>query len=520
MIYRFSTDALTSLQSQWEALERACPAPFANIVILGRGTVIAVIADTRVVIEDALARVRPHPAPATILTETQRACTTASENLNALVTGFFGTPLPETIDPDAAQQCRGILDSIEALLNQTLEDLAEIMTPEGQASSLFGIRSAVDNIASYPILTSGTDYSAGGGAGGTYGSEPAIQGQVESALRSVLGRVPRTSDSKALVAALTQSFEVKDVEGHTEVRWVERAYSGVSELGGRISGAQLSLTTRAGDSARRARELLAGLYPLNPDYDQEETEASRSLVSENLRYLVDELSREGGPLIAKVDSLFAALLGDQNTPGQIARLGEVFGLDEGHVITLGEELNATNFRTFRDIVEDIQVGWERFRDTEYGTDLGTRFVLLSRTLGVANSTVYEVYRTMDSVFVEQPARQVSYFMHRGRRVLLQDFLSWIDDFTAQHARSLVTDGGRRGVEAMAPMVDQLDDLLGGLIQAVPQDPGLPPALRHPRVRPVLQELRGYLGQIRILIQQLAQADPFDPIRRAAGVGGI
>ena len=67
---------------------------------------------------------------------------------------------------------------------------------------------------------------------------------VDGALREVLGWRPRATDAQGFVAALNQSFSVKEAGGHIEWKWTPRSYAVAAELGA-VTGAQASIYTRA-----------------------------------------------------------------------------------------------------------------------------------------------------------------------------------------------------------------------------------------------------------------------------------
>jgi len=213
--------------------------------------------------------------------------------------------------------------------------------------------------------------------------------------------------------------------------------------------------------------------------------------------------------VQRVDTLFNLLRRQATTgidgaiieEGKLGYLQSVFGLNDGQVNTLEEEVNVTNFVVLQDYVSSLEASWTNFRDARFGRDLGTRLVLLSRALSVASESVNEIYAAMDSVFVGSAERQVASFtLEGGGKMLVEELLSWVVTFTSDEAPKLVYEGGRRGVEAILPTAEQLDDLVSQFIAALGSDPSLPQGLRHPRVRYPLMELRTYLQQI----QQLAQ----------------
>jgi hypothetical protein len=435
---------------------------------------------------------------------------TARGNIENFFTGLFVQP-PPAVSIEIAGG-RNQLDQLRQFIARCLQDFEEITSPEGQRFSLSGIRDSAENIASYPLLTSDLGIvspptsSAPAAPAGT-----SLQRTVEGALRQVLGRLPKPKDPRSFVAALKQSFELVQVDGHTESRWTPRSYAGQTELGGGVTGAQASLYARAKVSLDNSVPLLDGLYPLLPDADQEEVEAIRAIVRSELRETVTELGTEGGPRVVRVDDLFESLLGPVPPPGNplllqsghLVDLRDQFGLEQNRVNTLEEETNLTNFIVIRDYTISLRLSWTDFRTQFLGRDLGTRLVLLSRALSVAAESVNEVYAAMDSVFVGPAERQVASFQDaNGRPILVEELLSWVVTFTSEEAPQLVYEGGRLGAGAIVQPAQRLEQLVAQFILSIPNEPSLPDGLRHPRVRHPLQELRGYLRQVHQLAQSV------------------
>jgi hypothetical protein len=313
--------------------------------------------------------------------------------------------------------------------------------------------------------------------------------------------------------ALNQAFQITEVQGHTQVTWVQRSFTGQTDLGDGVTGAQASLFTRSRVALDSAMPLLDGLYPLLPDFDPQLVEASRSIVHSELVEVVAELGVEGGPRVARVDQLFRSLLDGINTnpaPGEppiigghLGYLRAVFGLLPAQVNSLEEEHNVTNFISLQDYANSIRTSWNTFRQQWLGRDLGTRLVLLSRTLSVAAETVEEVNFAMDSVFVGPAERQVVSFRDQdGNKVLVSELLSWVTLFASEEAPRLVRDAGKRGAAAIIPTGEVLFNLVTRFIQQIPTDPELPAGLRHPRVMPPLRELRSYLQTIVDVAQEI------------------
>ncbi|TFV60239.1 hypothetical protein E4P42_04650 [Mycobacterium sp. PS03-16] len=425
--------------------------------------------------------------------------------------GLFGDAAKPT-DGAEVTNCRLLLEEIRDMITEVLGDIESVTDIEvGPSFSLRGIRGGVDNLTAYPMLVSDTDGApaTSGGAPGTV----AAQRLVDTAMRQTLGRLPKYTDSKAFLAALNQSFEIKAVDGQTMVSWRARSYVGQTELGGGVTGFQASLYARAREALAASLPLLQSLKPLRPDADVEEMAAARSIVQTQFNALVDELGIEGGPRIIRVDEFFNLLLrqevfglDNRRVPGgMLGYLGDVYGLRRELVNTIDEERAFSDFLLVRDYINTVEQSWTTFRDSQFGRDLGTRLVLLSNALQVVAESVDEVEAAMDSVFVGPAERSVTAFrIGKGRRMLVSELLSWIRSFTTGEAPQLAQDGGRRGVGAIIGTARQLADLTDALIDAL-ADQSMPAGLRHPRVRQPLTETRGYLSRVAELAGQVHRA---------------
>jgi hypothetical protein len=404
-------------------------------------------------------------------------------------------------------RCEQLLDRLAQVLRQARQDFEEAGTsPEGPAVNIARVRSTVDDLAAYPVLTSesggaGGTLSGGGGGSATAGT---VQRTVDVAIRQILGRLPKYTDPKAFTAALTATFDLQTMQGHTLAVWRPRGFVGQTELGGSVSGAQASLYARASDALSAAIPVLHGLTPLRPDADVQEMDAARAVVESQFNAVVAELATPGGPRAERVDSLFRVLLEDDVVGidnatvegGMLAYLASVFGLDQGQVNTIEEEQTFSNFLLLRDYVATIRTSWDAFRDIFAGRDLGTRLVLLSNALQVVAEAVDEVSAALDSVFVGSAERTVARFATGpGTSMLVSELLTWISSFAAQEAPELVQSAGRRGMGPLQSTGTQLIGLVARLITAITADPGLPAGMRHPRVRHPLEELGTYLSQV-------------------------
>ncbi len=428
-------------------------------------------------------------------------------DINVAFNAFFPRANAST-DPAEIQSVREEIDDLGVFIRRRQEDLLGVSSLIGERANLQRLRGSVEDLGSFPILTSDVDVSAPTRPAAGYGPGGAgLQNRISSALREVLGRVPRIADTRSFKAALTQSFDLVEVEGHTVATWTPHSFIGQTELGGGVTGAQASLYARASVALDHALPLLDGLYPLDPNADEEEVNAIRAIARSELIEVVAELKTEGGPRVARVDGLFDLLIGTTinsstiDDDSHLGQLEEQLGILDTHINTLDEELDASNFIAVVEYVISINESWKQFKSIGSGAsvakDLGTRLVLLSRSLSVAAESVQEVYAAMDSVFVGPAERQVASFQDRkANTVLVEELLSWITTFATDEAPRLVNEGGRIGGAAIVPTAIKLEDLVDDLIKAIPHDPGVPSGMRHPRVRRPLEELAGYLNEVR------------------------
>ncbi len=283
-------------------------------------------------------------------------------------------------------------------------------------------REAVVDIP-YPLLTEGSVTVQGGWPSSSSAPSSSDLGQtVQSALREVLNWRPSgyQGDAKGFVAALNQSFALRQIEGHTEFTWTPRSYAAVQTGLGALTGAQASIFTRAQVARDQALPLLDGLYPLRSDADDQDVAAIRAIVRSGWTELVNELGIEGGPRVLRVDDLFRQLTGSlgsvinpdpEQVGGQLGQLASLFGLSRSRVNTIDEEQNLTNFLIVADYTLGLLQSWltqRRFFTRGSGSEpfLGTQLVLVERSLAVVAESVQEVYRAMDSVFLGREERQV------------------------------------------------------------------------------------------------------------------
>lgn len=365
----------------------------------------------------------------------------------------------------------------------------------------------------YPVLSE----SGGGGSWGTSGgsstalASPGVS--VEGTIREVLGWRPRTSDPKGFLAALNQAFDFKEVDGHHEFTWNQKSYAVQHEMGA-ITGAQASLYSRARAALDQMIPLLEGLTPLLAAADEQDVEAIRSIVKSEVEELVAELGVEGGPRVARVDTLFTLLLGPAGpinlaaVPGQLGRLQQAFGFDRNRINTVEEEQNFTNFLILLDHLISLRQSWDNqraFFTRAPGTQpfFGTQLVLVSRALAVVAESVHEVYRAMDSVFLGPAERQVvELTFPADPSLFVSELLSWVEQAAADQGPRLLKEGGRAGAVAFLPTLDQLERLVRGSLASAQPANSLPAGYQTARVQRALQELAEHLLETADLVRQI------------------
>jgi len=386
------------------------------------------------------------------------------------------------------------------------------------------------DLAAYPILTEEVGYPpsplatpSGGRSGGTGGGGTSLGQTVNRAMSEVLGWKFKDGDTKGFLGALTQSFTLKEVEGHIESTWTPRTYAAQTDLGGTITGAQASIYARGQEALGQCLPLLDGLYTLDPEADQEDVTALKAVVKGQLSELVNELAFASGPRISRVNQYFTLLLMDSDSgfsfpplatadpdkiKGTLGNLRDILGLNfetQDFVNSVGDEQNLSNYRILSDYVTSLAQSWiNNIPFLGLNTPnpfFGTQLVLLSRQLSVVAELVDEVRFTLDSVFIGPAERQtikLNYPMGSGlQAIFLEDLLSWIHNFSAEEGPRLIQDGGKFGVQnTFTPVVRELLSF----VVNVPKFPSpanpLPAGFFAPRVKMAVQDL---IDQLQALI---------------------
>lgn len=406
----------------------------------------------------------------------------------------------------------------------------------------------VEDAISYPILTEEVGYppsvtsrpGVGGGGVGPSGGGTGGLGQIASrAIAGALGWKPNASDAKGFVGALTQSFELKEVEGHIESKWNARTYTVQTDLAGTISGAQASLFTRAKVAQDNCLPLLDGLYALNPTADPEYITALRDMAKSQIIEIVKQFGVVP-PSILRVNTYFKILLGEnqrlrfgdeprvETDPdkigGTLGNIRDIYGIffqqhgrDNPFNNSIDDESDITNFRVISDYMTGLLQSWLSngryflLNVERVPAFLGTQLVLISRQLGVIAETVNEVRFALDSVFIGPNERQTLLLAFDDQfelpAMFLEDVLMEIESSVTDELPRLIKDGGRLAINNnLLPVVATLMNM----VQAA-HDPqnldALPDGYSTARVKHALDDLSDQLTQLSTLGQQVGMNVP-------------
>ncbi|RSM76656.1 hypothetical protein DL991_23645 [Amycolatopsis sp. WAC 01375] len=379
---------------------------------------------------------------------------------------------------------------------------------------------AQDIDSAYPLST------------GQYPPPSAAPGALaEQTISDTLGWKWREGDTKGFVAALTGSFELKEVQGRTEAKWTPRGYAIQADLGA-VTGGQASLAARARSAVKDSLALLDSLRPLRTDSDPENAEGFRALVRHDLEQIRQELE---SPLlrVARVDQLFLLLLGD-GTRGHLGQLRDELGLVSGKVNTIEEERIQTSFITLTDWVVSLFRGWQDARDKidpfsqPAGGQpfFGPAVVALSRLLSAAASQVDEVVAMLRSVFIQQEDLEVLRVPDpEGGTMSLGGLLRWIREFATFEGGKLIESAGKEGVgTSFIQIARRLQRIVANLPRQSTGGPNgdvpgnfrasLPPGFFSSRVQRAIDELDDHLQEVVRIAEPIGRpgtpSSPSDP----------
>jgi len=352
---------------------------------------------------------------------------------------------------------------------------------------------------------------------------------VNKALADVLGWKVNAGDAKGFVGALTQSFTLSQVEGHTQAAWSPRSYAVQTDLAGGITGAQASIYTRAKDALDKCLPLLDGLRPLDPEAESQDVTALRALAKSQLTEIVREFGGVGGPSPLRVDTYFEILLGasatspidaDSLTAGTLKSVRDVYGLNfdrNAFSNSIDDEQDITNFRIVVDYVISLLQTWINNKqfftlgDPQKPAFFGTQLVLISRQLSVLLETVNEVRFALDSVFIGPAERQTLLLEFPGVNppppIFIEDMLTDFQEFFSDEAPRLLREGGRLAVKNnISPVICTFRRMAEGATN--PTNIGdLPDGYRTARVRRTLADLLDQTTELSDLVRPVERSLP-------------
>lgn len=410
----------------------------------------------------------------------------------------------------------------------------------------------VSDLQSYPVLTE--EMPAGTISGATrpattrlVGGASTLGQTADQAIRDVLSWRTKADDPKGFVAALSQAFDLKQVEGHTEWGWTPRSYTVQTDLGA-VTGAQASIYTRAKAALDQSLPLLDGLYALLPNVEPEDLASVQAVVRTQFTALANEFGVVGGPRVPRVDELFELLLGPgtPTDPEHISREGSLgivrqrFGLERKFVVTVDDEQNLTNYIILVDYLIGLKQSWNyeksffiRIRGGEGEVErqpfFGTQLVLIARALDVVAQGVQDAYFAMDSVFMGDAERQTSQldfaslkvwlpdpktkggsveyeFYHDTSGLFVAELLDWVDRAASEELPGLLKDAGKDGLQSFKAATNRLRAFVRAAIPPEQKAPGLPPGYHTPRVKRAMKLLRDGLDEAYLLAYQVPSAE--------------
>jgi hypothetical protein len=351
----------------------------------------------------------------------------------------------------------------------------------------------------YPVLVQLVD----GALGSPAQAGAPVDGTVRNALSNALGWRWREGDAAGFFAALSASFELYEVEGHIEYRHTPRGFAVMADLGA-VTGGQAVVAARAHTTIQESQGLLTSLHPLRPEADLEKSEALRSQVGHALTELRNELEQ---PVIRqeRVDAIFSILTGAAKAPanpsavqGQLSKLREEFGLEADNVNDVDEERVVTSFATLVDWVLSLQLAWDQLKgqDAEF---LGTALIQLSAEMATVVEQVDQLETAFDSVRFTDAQRQ-TVEVDKDTGLTIDGLLRWLRDFNAVEGHTILTGGGRIGLEtAFVPTLEQLYHEFLELHQL--RDPAI---FHRQRIIDTLEETRQALDQVRKSAKSVAR----------------
>ncbi len=360
------------------------------------------------------------------------------------------------------------------------------------------------------------DLGSGSGApAGAAGAGQPLSKVVSDALGSVVGARWNPSDPpQRQWELLDRAFSATKVDGRTTYMW-NRAYSVTAATAdGPLTGDQAILADLANTTRPQMLSLLQGLKPAIPSkFDAIDGEATRSIMGTLLTEITAELNRVP-PRMPKVETLVKSI------EEQLGRLERVFGFRR-YSITLGQAEGRTDFDKLRLLVTQLTEATKTFLErAAVPEDFGTQLILLRRVLAGVTETVEDTRKALESVQISQ-AEQLNIYLGRTSTtpgVSVAGILDWAASLET-YARTLIDEGGMRGVDVLMPTVEALKGLVDLLLNPPDGIADQYPAIRRPRVQRPLGEVDSNLDEVLDRLRALVDAEKKSDAAESAGTSG-
>lgn len=369
------------------------------------------------------------------------------------------------------------------------------------------------DLTAYPLLTE--DVSQGGGPPvSRTGADGSVGNTASAAISSVLGWRSKTDDPTGFLAAITNAFELKDVEGHVE--WTRVSSTSVVSVNadmGAITGAQASILRRAQTMMAEACRILPTIQALRPDADPVDCASILSIVVDELGQIPDALSLPNGPIVERVDEIFrllgASTAAEATVPlegltGQLQEFRDRYGLMRYWVNTLTQEQTYTDFITVVDYITDIYKSWQMNRGFFSGMGgeppfLGMSLIRISQLLSVIADKVNQVRYVMESLFIPRSELGTIQMNFGGDHapMYFEDLLNWIERSSIDAATQMRLNG-KDAVITYAKSAKLLFKLINKCYYNNQKSFGnadIPKAFAAPRASRAIKELADQLDEI-------------------------
>lgn len=330
-----------------------------------------------------------------------------------------------------------------------------------------------------------TVFESVGAPGATIGSTNMLERKVQRALSQVMGRA--TSSPETFVAALNSTFVIPDkwtitkpAPGHSTT---SNTGVNVPSTNGSLPVEQANLYRQANVIAQDALKVLRDIQPFTPDADQDCVEALRSLITTEIKLLVEEFGRLEGPRQGRIEAYFAALQGGTNASrngnkaanipaiGHVARFGEVSNLNYRHApTTLNDELDLANYELLKNYVNTLQDIWQKYDMPASGSNVPHYSDRLSKARTLL-SVIVESNRNLVAAFDSVGFTENERKSNASRFTMLDftdsnldnyfpdmtvhDFCEWVDRYASLESPPILADSGQYGLDFVTYQADRL-----------------------------------------------------------------